>query len=345
MIIKFSIEPEKVQNYSTWNVSLNNVTYPLISVDRYSYIVSSSIESGINFDISGNRHNIQVGKYCSLAHNLKLNIDLNHDYARVFMGHIPELKHINKWRLKRKGEVLIGNDVWIGSDVSIMGGVTIHNGAVVAANAVVTKDVPPYAIVGGNPARVIKYRCSEETIEKLNQICWWNWSPELIADRSSYFELSLDEFADTFIESCKETNSCSLVEELTAMNPDVLKIKERFLFVADYLEGHPSAPKVIREYVEYAAQNECLLIIYITKNNLLELQIERLSDTLSLYEDADCQIMLYEGEEGVEQTLLKYTTGYITNRSPQNVDCVEKAYSLNIPCYSGFSTPVFGYVE
>lgn len=252
MILSFSVEPEKVTNYSTWNVSFPNTEYPLISLDRCSYIVSSSIESGINFDIPGNRHNIQIGKCCAIAHNLKFNIVLGHDYLRVFTGDVPELKHINKWRLKRKGEVLIGNDVWIGSDVSIMGGVTIHNGAVIAANSVVTKDVPPYAIVGGNPAKIIKYRCKEDTIHKLNQICWWNWPPALIAERSAYFELSLEEFANTFIESIEKTNVCSLADELTAMNPNFFKIENRFLFIADYLAGHPSAPNVIHEYIQYA---------------------------------------------------------------------------------------------
>lgn len=340
MIVKFGIEPEKVGSYTTWNFTLDDIKYPLISMDRCSYIVSSSIESGVNFDISGNRHNIQVGKYSSIAHNLKLNIDLNHDYLRVFTGEIPELKHINKWRLKRKGEVLIGNDVWIGSDVSIMGGVTIHNGAVIAANSVVTKDVPPFAIVGGNPAKIIKYRCSEETINKLNQIQWWNWSPELIAERSSYFELSLDEFADTFIESATGTDSSLLSEELMAMNPNFFNIEKRLLLIADYMEGHPSTPNIIREYVDFAKRNNTILLIYITKNEFSSVQLERLSATLAPYTDEDCEIMLYEGETGTEVKLLEHVTGYITSRSPQNVNCTENAYRLNVPCFSGFSSPI-----
>jgi len=341
MIIDFSIAPEEVNNYTTWNFNISNISYPLISMDRCSYIVSSSIQSGINFDFPGNRHNIQVGKYSSIAHNLKLNIDLNHDYLRVFTGEIPELKQIKKWNIKRKGEILIGNDVWIGSDVSIMGGVTIHNGAVVAANALVTKDVPPYAIVGGNPAKIIGYRCDEDTIKKLNKICWWDWSPNLIAERSPYFGLSLSEFADMFIEHTREENDTLLADELIAMNPNFFNIENRILFVADYLESHPSAPNVIHEYVEYAAKTNSILIIYILKNDLAGVQIERLSETLSSFVDADCEIMLYEGEMGAEQKLLKYVTGYVTSRNSVNINCVEKAYALHLPCYSGFSSPIF----
>ncbi|MBQ9989685.1 MAG: CatB-related O-acetyltransferase [Lachnospiraceae bacterium] len=127
-------------------------------------------------------------------------MDLNHDYKSMVMGRVPELKNLKCDRLKRKGEILIGNDVWIGAGSTIMGGVTIHNGAVVAANSTVTRDVPPYAIVAGNPARVVKYRCSEATIQKLNQICWWNWSPAQLAERSSCFELPFEEFADRFYD-------------------------------------------------------------------------------------------------------------------------------------------------
>ena len=101
MIVNFSIAPEKVIIYTTWNANLGNTSFPLISMDRCSYIVSSSIESGINFDISGNRHHVQIGKYSSIGHNLKLNIDLHHDYLRISTGEIPELKHLTGYITNR----------------------------------------------------------------------------------------------------------------------------------------------------------------------------------------------------------------------------------------------------
>ena len=75
----------------------------------------------------------------------------------------------------------MGNDVWIGYEAVILAGVTIGDGAVVGARAVVTKDVPPYTIVGGVPARPIRKRCSEETIARLSALRWWDWPPERIA--------------------------------------------------------------------------------------------------------------------------------------------------------------------
>lgn len=80
-----------------------------------------------------------------------------------------------------KGNIIIGNDVWIGYEAVILAGVTIGDGAIIGTRAVVTKDVPPYTIVGGVPAKPIKKRFSEEIISKLLDIQWWNWSDEKIA--------------------------------------------------------------------------------------------------------------------------------------------------------------------
>lgn len=83
-------------------------------------------------------------------------------------------------QLVLRGNTVVGNDVWIGARALIMSGVNIGNGAVVAAGSVVTKDVPPYAIVGGNPAKIIRYRFDASVIDKLQQIAWWDWPDDKI---------------------------------------------------------------------------------------------------------------------------------------------------------------------
>lgn len=101
---------------------------------------------------------------------------------------------IEEFRYTASGTaVAIGNDCWIGARVSIISGVTIHDGAVVLAGAVVTKDVPPYAIVGGVPARVLKYRYDEDTIQVLLNSQWWNRDIEWLRDNWELFN-NIDEF-------------------------------------------------------------------------------------------------------------------------------------------------------
>jgi len=85
-----------------------------------------------------------------------------------------------------KGDIRVQNDVWIGAKSTIMSGITIHNGAIIGAGSVVTKDVPPYAIVGGNPAKVIKFRFTHKQIHHLQQIAWWDWDEDKIKSESMH---------------------------------------------------------------------------------------------------------------------------------------------------------------
>jgi virginiamycin A acetyltransferase len=80
-----------------------------------------------------------------------------------------------------RGDTVVGNDVWIGREATVMPGMSIGDGAIVGAQAVVASPVPPYAVVAGNPARIVRYRFREDTIETLLDIAWWHWTPEKIA--------------------------------------------------------------------------------------------------------------------------------------------------------------------
>lgn len=177
--------------------------FPLLYIGNDSYVVSLQDEAGIN--ISEEKvYNVHIGKYCALAHQISFVIDINHNYKCVCTGNIS-LPAISSKRvlhaapvLKRKGQIIIQNDVWIGRGVTIMGGVTVHNGAVVAANSVVTKDVEPYSIVGGNPARIIRYRFDPNVISKLLSIQWWNWTELKINQNAAWFSSDIKEFAAHF---------------------------------------------------------------------------------------------------------------------------------------------------
>ena len=124
-----------------------------------------------------------IGKFCSIDKNVTILLDANHrdDWCTTYPFNIfmEEFSYI-KGHPASKGDVIIGNDVWIGMDAKIMSGVTIGDGSIIAANACVTKDVSPYTIVGGVPAKKIRSRFSPDTVKRLMEIKWWNWSEELI---------------------------------------------------------------------------------------------------------------------------------------------------------------------
>lgn len=126
--------------------------------------------------------NVKIGRYCSIARSCEIgpaNHPLDFLSTHTFQYHAaqfpkyPGYKQLQRstWRSHQKTE--IGNDVWIGAQAIIKGGINVGDGAVIAANAVVTRDVPPYAIVGGSPARVIKYRFEPKIIEQLLALRWW----------------------------------------------------------------------------------------------------------------------------------------------------------------------------
>lgn len=133
-------------------------------------------------------HPISIGSFCSIARSVTIQ-EYFHDYSRLttyFIGRNVFREPIEKEVLS-KGPITIGNDVWIGTGVQIMSGVTIGDGAVIAANSTVTHDVPPYAIVGGVPAKMIKLRFSETKIKELIQLQWWNWDIKKILSNKELF--------------------------------------------------------------------------------------------------------------------------------------------------------------
>lgn len=146
--------------------------------------------------------NAKIGRYCCIAKNVRTIIGTHptKDFVSIHPAFFSTKKqagfsYVTQDKFQEiifandnLNNVVIGNDVWIGEGVSIMQGVTIGDGAIIAAGAVVTKDVPPYAIVGGVAARIIRYRFDEKTIDKLLQLKWWDKSREWIENHAAYFE-------------------------------------------------------------------------------------------------------------------------------------------------------------
>ena len=155
---------------------LNNCVINNSQIASYSYI-------GKNCLIQ----NTKIGKFCSIANDVFIGLG-NHptDHFSTsplfYRTNNPlNIKFVDSNSdFQEYHEIEVGNDVWIGARAIILDGVTIGHGAIIAANSVVTKDVPPYSIVGGIPSKIIKYRLSDERIERLIQSCWWNWDISII---------------------------------------------------------------------------------------------------------------------------------------------------------------------
>ena len=193
MIPQWKIYPRS-QGHST--VYLQNVvTDPSISVGDYT-IYDDFVHDPRDFQRNNvlyhypvNHERLVIGKFVSIACGAKFLFNRDHHTPRSLSTSIfPVL--FEEWGLDvdripeawdNKGDIVIGNDVWIGYEAVVLAGVTIGDGAIVAARAVVTKDVPPYTIVGGMPAKPIRKRFSDSEIDQLLELKWWDWPPEQIA--------------------------------------------------------------------------------------------------------------------------------------------------------------------
>ena len=193
--------PEKIKyprTGDTQTVYLDAViTDPSIEVGEYT-MYNDFVKDPADFEKNNvlyhypvNHDRLVIGKYCSIACGAKFVFtSANHTMKSLSTYPFPlfwEEYDLAKSRVTEawdnKGDITIGNDVWIGYEAVVMSGVHIGNGAIIGTRAVVTRDVEPYTIVGGVPARPIRKRYDQSTIEKLEEVCWWNWSREKIQEK------------------------------------------------------------------------------------------------------------------------------------------------------------------
>lgn len=184
------------------NVSIEDVTYSIFNnvgdqcvlehvvMGKYSYI-----------EPNGMMQNTILKNYVDIARNVRIGAT-QHPLQRPTTHHVTYRRamygfgedELTFFKQREEKKTIIGNDVWIGHGAIIQAGVQVGDGAVIGSNAVVTKNVPPYAIVGGVPATVIRFRFSQDRIDKLCDIAWWDWEEDLFRQRFDDFYLPIDTF-------------------------------------------------------------------------------------------------------------------------------------------------------
>lgn len=166
------------------------VDHPRIEIGDYSYyddpdgpehFLAKCVQ--YHFDFIGDK--LIIGRFCAIATGVQFIMNgANHPmdgfstYPFAAMGGGWELGA--EWPDNSRGDTFVGNDVWIGREAMILPGINIGDGAIIGSRAVVTRDVPPFAIVAGNPARIVKQRFEQPIVDRLRQIAWWNWDAEKI---------------------------------------------------------------------------------------------------------------------------------------------------------------------
>ena len=324
-------------------------SFRILWIDKGSYVVDMDFTSGTLKCRDIGCHCVHIGKYTSIANDFKIIVDMNHDYHSLWQGVVPELalqeegRHGNGQtfrRIIRKGQVLIGNDVWIGDDVTILGGVRIGDGAVIAAGAVVVKDVPPYAIVGGNPAEIIKYRFSEETIERLRRIAWWDWDGEKIRECREDMYGEVEDFAIKYdlTMQTRPRKSGQYIERLGKFDTPV------FVYFMDFDDDYPVYKHVITSFLrEYPNAEAELVLCY---NSQSEEDTQKMQEIISILEKQTCMnalVNVYGISVSDEEGIMSEADYYITNRDCRTLGRAAYADRYHVKILSGVDIPLFHF--
>ena len=324
MISTVSVNPpDRVKSYTEVTISAEGSPlhgFPLLSIDRDSYVVSSEIHGGINFRVEEGCHHIAIGKETAIADGVVMMIDQDHDFNAVAQGGPSFLDGSAIRRTRQRGSIIIQNDVWVGSGVTIMPGVILHNGCIVAAKSVVTKDVPPYAVVGGNPARILRYRFEKKVVDAFQKIAWWDWNQETQRLRKDDFLLSAEEFTEKYLPEAEKNELANIVEKAS---------KKVVLFPADLGSVFPLYPKVLAAYFEKDRPNTELLI-YLPEERSHASSIYELERILKQYASCDSYVTLQTGITLDERILFQGADYYVTTRDRSTVyrTCLADRYGV-----------------
>ena len=277
---------------------------------------------------------VMIGRYCSIGEGVSFCAGYDHDYRRVTTSplwiHGLEVNDDGGRMRPCRNHIIIGNDVWIGDSARIMGGVKIGNGAVIGAGAVVAKDVPPYAIVAGNPAKIVKYRFDEEQIKKLQRIKFWRWPYDKFR-KNIPLMYKVEEFTDKH-DVQVEIDESEFANSLRRERENGRKIG---FFFSDFGEISPLWDKVIEQYALYAPKELLLVIVSNDKGN--EKELEAYKDKLGSYNHAKSMIYI----KNLLPAIYQNADFYIAGKNYETLECVDFVSDYDVKILSALDEDIF----
>ena len=321
------------ENESIMRYKFNDYPNHTLVLGKGSYIGPSIMHLG-----GGRKGNISIGNYTSIAVDCVFIMGMNHDYSNVstypFEDFLLDNGATNHYTNRNHYQIIIGHDVWVGQNVTIMGGVKIGNGAVIAANSLVVHDVPPYSIVGGVPAKLIKYRFKDSIIRKLSEIKWWYWDKNYILKN-----LEVMKKPEVFISKYHKKNGVVKTEEIVH---NIGIGKKIILFLANIEEGDGVSEDVIRQYVAFSKKNkEYKLLLGIdnkyakeNKNKTVESDMEGERIYFKYYDIDDCC-----------KEILSSCSFIISSDTREFMKYYDYSLDYNIGVLNGFDENIFHGVQ
>lgn len=287
---------------------------------------------------------IMIGNYTSIAKQEKFYIGINHDYKCVTMAPFENIFHIpnvyNKDSDHNRNQIIIGHDVWIGNDCTIMSGIHIGNGVVIGAGSVVAKDIPPYAIVVGNPAKIIKYRFSEEIIQKLQELKWWYWSEDKIKEAAQYMSDPMEFIDKYYPEYIAPDFNSPISLDLRNLRKNGIKLYCLPIVPDDDLQEWRESVKL---YLSMKTADDAVALLLLsdvkaTPNDALE-WISAL-----LVENGDNAPLVFNYEMQIDQNVAEVISNInvlITTKSAWAMKCIDYAADYGIKCKYMFDKEAF----
>lgn len=310
--------------------------YPIITLGRRSYLEGSEL-------LFSPPANILIGNYTSIADGTTFLVNVDHDkgsVANYTLFRIGEEfsapgNELDSFVNPAPRQIVIGNDVWIGANATILGGVYIGNGAIIAAESVVVKDVPAYAVVGGNPARILKYRFNNKICERLNEIKWWNWSENKIRSAANIMRTP-NEFVEKYWHPYQNVD--------TPFRRKIAKWHQGKLFgvlLDDELIKGEKYPIWERSYKEIITSGEQSVIMFIVGPSCSKKSRNYLYEKLnSLGENGPWFVI--ELENDFQHDVLQELDGFIIGRDYKNNEWVDWSIQAGTDLYYGLNKNLLG---